>query len=91
MNSILNKNKNLKNSYKSKTRDFSSEINKYDLARLNMDHLFKQDKSINKYELNTLNTRNTKDNFTNTKTTENKFNTVNMDMNFTKSFKINKN
>ena len=91
LNSILNKNKNLKNSYKSKTRDFSSEINKYDLARLNMDHLFKQDKSINKYELNTLNTRNTKDNFTNTKTTENKFNTVNMDMNFTKSFKINKN
>ena len=34
LNSILNKNKNLKNSYKSKTRDFSSEINKYDLARL---------------------------------------------------------
>ena len=91
LNNILNKNKNLKSSYKSKTRDFSSEINKYDLAKLNMEHLFKQDKTMNKYELNTLNTRTTKDNFTNTKTTENKFNTISMDMNHTKSFKINKN
>ena len=91
INNILNKNKNLKSSYKSKTRDFSSEINKYDLAKLNMDHLFKQDKTVNKYELNTLNSRTTKDNFTNTKTRENKFNTISMDMNHTKNFRINKN
>jgi hypothetical protein len=91
LDNIFNKNKNLKNSYKSKTRDFSSEINKYDLARLNMDHLFKQEKKFNKYELNTLYTRTTKDNFTNTKTTDNKFNTISMDMNHTKSFRINKN
>jgi len=91
LNNILNKNKNLTSNCKSKTRDFSSEINKYDLAKLNMDHLFKQDKNFNKYELNTLNTRTTKDNFTNTKKSENKFNTISMEMNHTKSFKINKN
>ena len=90
LNNILNKNKNSKSNYKSKTRDFSSEINKCDLAKLNMAHLLKQDNANNRYELNTSNTRATKDNFTNTKIIENKFNTISMDMNHTKFYKINK-
>ena len=89
LNNIINKNKkSLKYNYKSKTRDFSSEINKYELLKSNMDKLLKSDKTKSKVEINT---RLSTDNFNNKKTNENKFNTISMDMNHTKSFKMNKN
>ena len=89
LNNIINKNKkSLKYNYKSKTRDFSSEINKYELLKSNMDKLLKADKVKSQFEINT---RLSTDNFINKKTSENKFNTISMDMNRTKSFRINKN
>ena len=89
LNNIINKNKkSLKYNYKSKTRDFSSEINKYELLKSNMDKLLKSDKTKSKVEINAILST---DNFINKKKNENKFNTISMDMNHTKSFKINKN
>ena len=89
LNNIINTNKkSLKYNFKSKTRDFSSEINKYDLIKTNMDKLLKSDKTKNKFEINT---RTSTDNFINRKTRNNKFNTINVDVNKTKSFRINKN
>ena len=80
LNNIINKNKkSLKYNYKSKTRDFSSEINKYELLKSNMDKLLKSDKTKSKVEINAILST---DNFINKKKNENKFN---------KSFKINKN
>ena len=92
LNNIINKNKKgLKYNNKSKTRDFSSEINKYDLLKTNMEKLFKSDKTKSKFEINTFNIRSSRDNLINSKTRVNKFNTISMDMNRTKSFRINKN
>ena len=89
LNNIINKNKkSLKYNFKSKTRDFSSEINKYDLIKTNMDKLLKSDKNKNKFDIYTTTSKN---NFINPKTRDNKFNTINVDMNKTKSFRINKN
>jgi hypothetical protein len=88
LNNIINKNKkSLKYNFTSKTRDFSSEINKYDLLKSNMDKLLKLDKTKSKFENNT---RPSTDNFIKTKVRENKFNTINVDTNHTKSFKMNK-
>jgi hypothetical protein len=88
LNNIINKNKkSLKYNFTSKTRDFSSEINKYDLLKSNMDKLLKLDKTKIKFENNT---RPSTDNFIKTKVRENKFKTINVDTNHTKSFKMNK-
>ena len=89
LNIFINKNKKLlKYNYKSKTRDFSSEIKKYDLLKSNLDKLYKSDKTKSKFEINS---RSSRDKFIDTKTIENKFNTISVDENHTKSFKINKN